>query len=764
MQYPELSVCIIVLNEEKMLGDCLESVKPYSSEIILVDTGSDDRTLEIAEKYGCRIIKSHWNDDFAEARNLALAAAQYPYILSIDADERLLNGELLKEIILQSPAGTGGWLIEVVSEARRNDGGLDTFTTNLLRLFVNHKDVRFSGIIHEQILESVLKAGFTIHNTPLKFVHLGYTHSPDEMRIKQSRNLILLDKALAADTNNAHNLYQRGKTHLALGDLEKAERDMSRSIDMAAPGSAILPQALNYGGIVAFQRKDFEVALQRAERSLSIVENQQFGNYIKAEALMAMGNFRDGLAAFEKMSEARNADDVMTKIIGDYYLPMEQYHYRCGCCYVGMKQYYRAKQEFQKGNKLNPSDSSNIVGLANVAYQFENFDEAKRLLNDALKLSPGSKEILTFIKQVENAMLSQQTDMMMNTKLSQSSERPLLSLCMIVKNEEKQLPDCLESVRGVADEIIIVDTGSTDSTKQIAQRYGAKIFNFPWIDDFAAARNESIRHATGEWLLYLDADERLSIQSREKLRNLLLNAGKDIGGYICTIESPHLQLDGSSEMHRGGYPRIFRNYGYPNIIFKGRVHEQITPSIFALGKLIDLSDIVISHLGYNVNRETMESKIKRNYSMLIRHVQEEPLNGYAWFQLGQTLAQMFLFKEAESAIRFAIENGELSDSVYASASSTLAQFVGNQRKFDEALFWAERSLEKAPNQVFALNIKAYSLLYLDRAAEAELLFLEVRRRLQQNRGVPRSGFDIDIPEKVIEQGLAEARKKIGKNY
>ena len=97
---------------------------------------------------------------------------------------------------------------------------------------------------------------------------------------------------------------------------------------------------------------------------------------------------------------------------------------------------------------------------------------------------------------------------------------PFVSLCMIVKNEEDNLPACLASVAGLTDEIIVVDTGSTDRTREIARDAGAKVFEFPWVDSFAAARNESIRHATGEWIFWMDADDRLDEENREKLRRL----------------------------------------------------------------------------------------------------------------------------------------------------------------------------------------------------------------------------------------------------
>ena len=333
-----------------------------------------------------------------------------------------------------------------------------------------------------------------------------------------------------------------------------------------------------------------------------------------------------------------------------------------------------------------------------------------------------------------------------------------ISLCMIVKNEEKMLAGCLETVKNIADEIIIVDTGSVDKTVEVAKKYNAKIFNFAWIDDFSAARNESLKHATSEWILYLDADERLTVSSQNQIRDLLLSTHKEVGGYFCTIESDHSKMDGSSEKHRGGYPRLFRNLGYPNINFVGRVHEQISPSIISNKKTILVSDIKIEHLGYNLSLEEMDKKVRRNYNMLLAHIKEEPTNGYAWFQLGQTLGQMGIAEEAENATRFAIQCGDLSGSVYASAAATLSQLSGRKKNFEEALHWANESLSKVPNQLFGLSLKAHSLLYLNRKKEAEEVFLQAIETVKRNPQMPRSGFDIDISEEVLLKGLAASRQ------
>src|SRR3989344_6657474 len=95
-----------------------------------------------------------------------------------------------------------------------------------------------------------------------------------------------------------------------------------------------------------------------------------------------------------------------------------------------------------------------------------------------------------------------------------------ISLCMITKNEETYLENCLNSVKDIVDEIIIVDTGSTDKTKEIGKEFNAKIFDFKWTDDFCAARIESLKHATKDWILVLDADEVIEPKDAEKIRKI----------------------------------------------------------------------------------------------------------------------------------------------------------------------------------------------------------------------------------------------------
>lgn len=755
-----ISACLIVKNEEKMLAGCLDSIKNIVREIIIVDTGSTDKTISIARDYGAKIFIQEWNDNFSQARNVSLSKATQPIILSIDADERLINPELLFDILSKSSENTGGWLINITSESVRENNQKDIFSANLVRLFLNHPGIRYNGIIHEQIHESILEHGFKIIETPLQIKHLGYDQAHILLNEKQERNLYLLNKAIMGGSNKSYDFFQRGKTLLALDRLVEAERDFDKSINLS-PSESILPLALNYNALTKFRLNKKREALLLAEKSLKIHTNQKFAHFIIAEIFFSERNYSDAVTHYLSIDEIKD-NNTNRNIIGDYVVPINILAFKIGSCFLELKDYNKSLTYFTAGNQLNPSDPNCLIGIANIYFKLGQWNNSKDYLLRALSLDKDNKNIQYFLSLVYNEIKKQvPTPQPINPILSKekSNVKPLISLCMIVKNEEKMLPGCLESVRNIVDEIIIVDTGSTDRTNEIARQYNAKIFNFKWIDDFAAARNESIKNATGEWILYLDADERIEENSRKYLRNLIESTGSGIDGYVCTIESNHVQLDGSHEKHRGGYPRIFRNFGYPNIKFQGKVHEQIAPSIFALGKKIDFSDIIITHLGYDQTREVMEAKVKRNYKLLLEHVNQEPTNAYAWFQLGQTLAHMGLQKEAEGAIRFAINVGKLSAPIYASAASSLSHISGNKKNFDEALYWAEESLKAAPEQALALNLKAYSLLFLGRYDESEQCFNEVLNRLRLKKGVPQSGFDIQISEKVVYDGLELLRKK-----
>ncbi len=188
-----------------------------------------------------------------------------------------------------------------------------------------------------------------------------------------------------------------------------------------------------------------------------------------------------------------------------------------------------------------------------------------------------------------------------------------ISACIIAKNEEEVIAGCLESLRGLAEEIILVDTGSTDDTKKIAERYGAIIHGFEWTDDFSAARNYSLSKATKEWILVIDADETISEQDHQKIRDAIKGAEHErgISGYML-VQRTYLNDSSSpawqsasgdtyteSKKYSGWVPtklvRLFRNN--PEIRYEMPVHESVMDSIIRSEGKIKALEIPIHHYG-----------------------------------------------------------------------------------------------------------------------------------------------------------------------
>ena len=183
-----------------------------------------------------------------------------------------------------------------------------------------------------------------------------------------------------------------------------------------------------------------------------------------------------------------------------------------------------------------------------------------------------------------------------------------LSACWIVRNEERDLGLSIESVKNAVDELIVVDTGSTDGTIELARSFGAKVFEQPWADDFSAPRNFAIEHAIGNWIVFLDADEYFAYP--KKVRKAIEKfAIKD------AIMIPRINIDvenDNREITRDWNPRIFRRA--PNLRYRGLIHENITNLVGELKYVFADDRLMTYHTGYSSAR--IESKLRRNLAMI----------------------------------------------------------------------------------------------------------------------------------------------------
>jgi tetratricopeptide (TPR) repeat protein len=202
---------------------------------------------------------------------------------------------------------------------------------------------------------------------------------------------------------------------------------------------------------------------------------------------------------------------------------------------------------------------------------------------------------------------------------------------MIVRDEERNLPDCLASVAGLTDEIIVVDTGSTDRTREVAAELGATVFDFAWADDFSAARNEALAHATGDWIFWLDADDRIDQTNRQRLCKLLdtLSGNDTLYAMSCLSRVDPTRGSACWVSHFRLFPRR------PDLTWRRRVHEVILPEDSIRDVKLHFTDIVIEHLGYR-DGARRTCKLQRDLRLLRLDYALNPDDPLTLFYLGWT--------------------------------------------------------------------------------------------------------------------------------
>jgi len=284
--------------------------------------------------------------------------------------------------------------------------------------------------------------------------------------------------------------------------------------------------------------------------------------------------------------------------------------------------------------------------------------------------------------------------------------RPRFSLCMIVKNEEANLSDCLTSAADLFDEVVIVDTGSTDKTKEIAKGFGAKVGDFAWVDSFSAARNESIKHASGDWIFWLDADDRLDEANRDKLRKLFGGLGYENAAYVMKCYCLPDPVTGVATVV--DHLRLFRNR--PEVRWSHRVHEQILPAIRGVGAEVRWADVAIQHTGYQ-DPAFRRQKLDRDLRLLHLENAEHPDHPFTLFNLGSVYQDLGRPDEALPLLRRSLERSHPRDSIVRKLFALIVQCHRQLKQSAEALAACQAGRGHYPE-------------------DAELLFLEARIRAE----------------------------------
>lgn len=346
-----------------------------------------------------------------------------------------------------------------------------------------------------------------------------------------------------------------------------------------------------------------------------------------------------------------------------------------------------------------------------------------------------------------------------------------LSLAMIVKNEAANLPHCLESVRGLVDEMVVVDTGSTDGTVAIAESFGARLGQFTWIDDFAAARNESLRLCTGDWVLVLDGDEAVDTLDHPTIREAcnqnhtpaffmtLRNYFLDGAGILLdqVIRPNDGQYDqGSEYSHFADFPAVRLCRRFPDLCFEGRIHELLAPYFHRRHLPVGNLEAVIHHFG-KVDLAREEEKKVRYLRMAQDQVNADPANAQAQFNL---MAQAAVVRDWQLVIASGLAYLALQPQPPHMVLTTLALAYQETGKPEEAIPLLKRVLLRDPKHPLALSRLPVSLAQTGRPEEAQRM-LERTIRQQPSLAAPRKVLaEIQLTMGQTSSGQATLKQAI----
>ncbi len=607
---PKVSMILLVLNQLDHTRRCLESIErhtPESHEVILVDNGSGPETAKYLRDYaatkpGVRLITNAENRGFSAGNNQGLAVARGEFVM-------LLNNDTVV---------TEGWL------------------TRMLAVFERHPETGIVGPVSNRVAgpQLVSPVDYTdLDGLPAFAAKWSREHAGRSEKLSRVIGFCLLarraviDRIGGLDERFGSGNFEDDDFCLRAGVAGFEIRIARDSFVHHVGGQTFQGAGIDY---TASMRRNWEVFRKKwalpaefpGEKGYAVPRRLADGERLKIDL-----EFCEPGATCEASSGSQNRSTSGPPAVAS----------------IGSLDQALACRE--EGNplgvwsaaieaiRLRPFHPDAYLLMANVARTAGDEVAAVRAHKRAAAMAPGCSAV----KQLGNALKSRKehpkTDLAWPA-LPETPVEPRLTVCLIAKNEEKFLARCLKSVREVATQIIVVDTGSTDRTVEIAHEHGAEVHAFTWCDDFSAARNESLLHARGEWILILDADEELSTAHVQKLRSHLRTPG--VLGFRLPLKESTLG-DGALAY----VPRLFRNA--PGIQFHGRVHEEAFSEVERLGKSWGMEhrrgEALLIHHGYAPEVVAERNKKSRNLRLLRLGIAEHPQNLNYRTQLGLELVR-----------------------------------------------------------------------------------------------------------------------------
>jgi len=383
----KISAAMIVKNEENMLEECIESFREAVDEIVIVDTGSTDKTVEIAEKFNVKLYHHEWKDDFSEARNFSIKKATGDWIFIIDADERLERKDIPKVRSMKWQENYDVLCFDIYSTLPGHLGDANFGKHLSARLFKKKQDIYYYGIVHN-VLNIPRKAGVL----DVRIYHLGYDLEPEKMRQKFERSIKLLHKQLEESPNDAFVLMNTAQMYLSRNMLDEAEKCSTKLVDLLEKDTQEQEHLLLMGYYqltdINLRRRQFEKCNEYALRALKIRKD-----YIDPLLNLGWSYFSQ-----KKYNEAKDALEkfliyreeylkseyfdllVISKAGGDY-----EAYYLLGAIYREQGNFDTAKEKFNLALQSNPLYWSVHNSLGQIYLQEGRYTEATTSFENAIK-------------------------------------------------------------------------------------------------------------------------------------------------------------------------------------------------------------------------------------------------------------------------------------------------------------------------------------------------------------------------------------------
>ncbi|MBS1714934.1 MAG: glycosyltransferase [Armatimonadetes bacterium] len=291
------------------------------------------------------------------------------------------------------------------------------------------------------------------------------------------------------------------------------------------------------------------------------------------------------------------------------------------------------------GYRIVVSTRSYVHHKGSASFARAGIDSGRLLQENAQKykdkwrhdLETGFVDVLPGLSERACTYVADRKPEVLVRKLRPLVERADVSLCMIVRDEERVIGDCLRSAAPFFREIVVVDTGSTDRTVEIARSFGARVYEHTWESSFSVARNRSLSYANGKWIFWMDADDTLPWSTGEALLQSAVGAPGHVHAFVVPVQFVE---DGAPSGTRVDHVKLFRRL--PNVQFEGRIHEQVLPSIRLHGGDLGRLPQVVLHSGYDTSEAGQAKKRARDRVLLALDYFERPGHPFVLFNLGMT--------------------------------------------------------------------------------------------------------------------------------